>query len=126
MLGSLHRGLRRSGVNDKVVFQERVVLPRLEDAITDALELVQEVGPDRWEGVVLDFADAFKQLVVAREERRHLGGRALNGVICYHRVPFGIRSGPLVWGRTAALLMRVTAILNHDQLVRAECFVDDP
>ena len=118
--------LRRSGVNDKVVFQERVVLPRLDDAIADALELVQEVGHERWEGVVLDFSDAFKQLVVAEEERRHLGGRALGGVICYHRVPFGIRSGPLVWGRTAALLMRMTAILNHDQLVRIECFVDDP
>ena len=61
--------LRRSGVNDKVVIQERVVLPRLEDAIKDALELIQAVGPEAWEGVVLDFADAFKQLVVAKEEK---------------------------------------------------------
>ena len=38
--------LRRSGVNAKVVIQERVVLPRLEDAIKNALELIQSVGPD--------------------------------------------------------------------------------
>ena len=80
------------------------------------------MGPDDWEGVVLDLADAFKQLTVAPEERRHIGGRALGGVICYSMVTFGIKSGPLVWGRVAALLMRLTCILQ----VRLQCFVDDP
>ena len=92
----------------------------------DALDVIQVAGAQNWEGCVLDFADAFEQLVVAAEERRYLGGRAMNGVFCYNRVAFGIRSGPLVWGRVAALLMRITAVLHHNQAATIECFVDDP
>ena len=108
------------------LIDERVILPRLDDAIKDASQIIQKVGVDAWEACVLDFEDAFKQLVVANKERKHLSGRALDGVVCYKRVLFGIRSGPLVWGRAAALLMRITAILQHGQPARTECFVDDP
>ena len=56
--------LRRSGVNQKVDFNERLVLPRLTDLKDDLLWLIDTVGYDNWECVVLDFADAFKNLRV--------------------------------------------------------------
>ena len=118
--------LRRSGVNAKMRTHERVVLPRLSDACEDVLTLIDTVGAESWECVGLDFADAFKQLKVAPEERRHLGGKALDGYICYRTVLFGVRSGPLVWGRIAALLMRLTTAMHVHEKVRMQCFVDDP
>ena len=50
----------------------------------------------------------------------------MRGAFCYKRVAFGICSGPLVWGRVAALLMRITAVLHHEETDEVECFVDDP
>ena len=50
----------------------------------------------------------------------------MDGAFCYNRVAFGICSGPLVWGRVAALLMRITAVMHHIENAETECFVDDP
>ena len=36
--------LRRSGVNEKVQFKERAILPRIEDAIRDVLKIIRQVG----------------------------------------------------------------------------------
>ena len=117
--------LKRSGVNAKVQFQERLILPRLSDAKDDVLHAIKEAGHDNWECVVLDHADAFKQLRVEESERSHLGGRALNGWFVYACVLFGVKSGPLLWGRHAALIMRLTSALTGNR-ARAQCFVDDP
>ena len=117
--------LKRSGVNAKVAFQERLILPRLVDARDDVLHAIQEAGHENWECVVLDYADAFKQLRVHEDERCYLGGRALNGWFVYACVLFGVKSGPLLWGRNAALIMRLTAAMAGDR-ARAQCFVDDP
>ena len=99
--------LRRSGVNEKVVVQERVVLPRATDVVCDALDLMELHGTPEVEYFVLDFKDAFKQLTIAPVERKYLGGEALGGFFVYTVLVFGIKSGPLIWGRVAALLMRL-------------------
>ena len=88
--------------------------------------MIDQVGPNDWECIVLDFADAFKQLHVHPDEVKHLGGRASGGYFCYKNVLFGIKSGPLVWGRVAALFIKLTAALHHGQRARIQCFVDDP
>ena len=44
--------------------------------IPDVMELA---GPEGGECMILDFADAFRQLPVAENERRFLGGQALGG-----------------------------------------------
>ena len=80
-------------------FQERLILPRWP-------------GHENWECVVLDHADAFKQLRVDEGERSHLGGRALNGWFVYACVLYGVKSGPLLWGRNAALIMRLTSAMT--------------
>ena len=74
----------------------------------------------------LDFSDAFKQSQVAAKERKYLTGKVLNGFVMYRTIMFGIKSGPLVWGRNASLQMRLTAAMLTDQPVRIQCFVDDP
>ena len=117
--------LRRSGVNSQVKFTERLILPRLADARDDVLHGIAMAGHDEWECAVLDFADAFKQLRVDEAERRFLGGRALGGWFVYCSILFGVKSGPLVWGRTAALLMRITSAATAHR-ARIQCFVDDP
>ena len=59
-------------------------------------------------------------------EWKHLGGEALDGYFRYKVLLFGVKSGPLVWGRTAALLMRITAAVLFHEPARLECYVDDP
>ena len=73
---------------------------------------------------MLDFADAFKHLHVSPLEQPYLAGKAWNGVFVYLVVLFGIGSGPLVWGRVAAAVLRMTQSLLAD-FGRSECFVDD-
>ena len=61
--GRLVHDLRRSDVNSHIVFEERLVLPRLRDAVEDVLSLMESSSPE--EQILLmsaDFADAFKQL----------------------------------------------------------------
>ena len=112
-------------MNSQVKFTERLILPRLADARDDVLHGIAMAGHDEWECAVLDFSDAFKQLRVDESERRFLGGRALGGWFVYCSVLFGVKSGPLVWGRTAALLMRITSAATSHR-ARIQCFVDDP
>ena len=75
--------------------------------------------------MVLDFADAFKQLRVAPDEQTFLAGRWPQGWFRYMTVMFGIASGPLVWGRVAAALMRLGQSTLQDEGCLA-CYVDDP
>ena len=123
--------LRRSGRNVKVRVPERVVLPRLLDAVEGTLVVARALKPDEdLEVGTLDYIDAFKQLWVAPEERRHLSGQAtLEGVVgffVYLTVLFGVKSGPLVWGRLAAFVMRATAAMSRVPTATYQCFVDDP
>ena len=52
-----------------------------------------------------------------------MGGKALDGRFCYQTVLFGIKCGPLLWGRVAALVMRITAAMHEGQQARLQCFV---
>ena len=111
-----------------VQMSERVVLPRIGDVIADVLTLLEEVSDEgeSWSQMVLDFLDAFKQMRVCEKEQKHLGGQGLGGFFLYQVVLFGIRSGPLLWGRHAALLMRLTSAMLYTRSARLQCFVDDP
>ena len=55
-----------------------------------------------------------KHMVVHESERKYMGGHALGGSFCYSVLLFGTRLGPLLWGRLAALIMRITAAMNSD------------
>ena len=98
--------LSRSGINQKIRLRERVVLPRLRDAIQSTRELMQH-NQFGIEGVAIDFESAFKQLHVHPDEVKYLSGKGMEGYFAYLRLLFGIVSGPLLWGRVAACLMRM-------------------
>ena len=117
--------LRRSDVNKHIRYQERLVLPRIQDALEDVMHGLEHRGPgQKVEVWSLDFSDAFKQLPVRHQEKRFLTGRSLGGFFVYHTVLFGIRTGPLVWGRVASLISRCTqAVLRQGRL---QVYVDDP
>ena len=87
--------LKRSGANQLVQTTERIILPRITDVVNDALEIGEDLQPEEdVEAMVLDFADAFKQLTVAPQERKYICGRTSEGSFVYKTVAFGIKSGP--------------------------------
>jgi len=99
---------RRSGINSHVKVGERVVLPRLRDALQDALWMMEaHKGATELGFFVVDVKDAFHTLPVCDDEK-HLqvflsaAGRfeVLNTIV------FGGRASPLVWGRAGALMGR--------------------
>ena len=125
--------LKRSGVNAQIIIKERIVLPRLFDVINAILDLMGTLEPAQALGaspqvelVCMDFKDAFKMLRSAEEEQRFLAGRACDGWFYYERVLFGVRSGPLVWGRVAAWVGRCTQAVMKPSEGRLSIFVDDP
>ena len=71
------------------------------NGVMDAIDVA---GPNAWETMVLGFADAFKQLPVAPDERRDLRGKALGGYFVYRVVCFGMKRGPLLLGDAWLLL----------------------
>jgi hypothetical protein len=119
--------LRRSGVNARIKVRERLVLPRIADLVEAILDALERGGPGtEMELFAGDFRDAFKQLRVGPRERKYLTGRGLGGWFSYLTVLFGAGSGPLLWGRSAAAIMRSTASFLDENTTSLQCFVDDP
>ena len=119
--------LSRSGVNHRIGLPERLVLPRLSDAMPSIQTLLSDKSSDEEvELLVLEFKDAFKHLHAHPDERPFLSGTGLDGWLVYLTVLFGVVSGPSVWGRVAALVMRATQALFSDKRGRLQCYVDDP
>ena len=119
--------MRRNGTNSKVVFHERLVLPRLRDVVQGVMVLLEsKANHEGIEFLTLDFRDAFKQLHVVASERPYLAGAAMGGFFSYRTVLFGVGSGPLVWCRVAAWVMRSTQAWLTSEHAQTNCFVDDP
>lgn len=119
--------LRRSGVNSTIKFSERLVLPRLRDLAEDVMVLMENRLPgERVALMSLDYKDAFKQMPVRRNEKRCLSGQAMGGYFIYHAVLFGVRTGPLVWARMAALVGRISQSMFRSLRSRIQLYVDDP
>ena len=67
--------LKKSGVSKRTRKTHRVVLPRLSDPVQDLLDLLATRNAHQSvEVFVLDFSDAFWQIPLAPEERRHFIG----------------------------------------------------
>lgn len=140
--------LRRSSVNRFVVCGERVVLPRLRDALAGAVHLLRrrqeargggearggeayEEAPEEEDpgvsAMVADFKDAFHTLPVhPAEEPFGIAKADGDRYVCFKTIMFGGVASPLVWGRAAAYLLRgAQALFRADEVV-CECYVDDP
>ena len=107
---------------------ERIVLPRLCDAVEAALGLLELCqGEEEVEFMVSDFSDAFHSMGVMEAERMHQVVAGTRGDYrIYETVVFGGGGSPLVWGRGAAFLGRSGQSLFSAAEARLEIFVDDP
>ena len=119
---------RRSGVNAFVKTRERVVLPRVREAIDNAVFMMKEHGGNAqlaW--MVVDFKDAFHTIPVDPEDLRLQVFMTRPGVFeLFNTTVFGSKASPLIWGRFGALLMRSGQALFDPVEVLLECYVDDP
>ena len=84
----------RSEVNEAIRLNERIVLPRLQDAVVDALCLLREHGLVEW--AVLDIQDAFHNILVRRAERRYTCGQFGGKVIVFFVLCMGGKSSPSI------------------------------
>lgn len=118
--------LKESKVNERCDPGERVVLPRLMDAVRDCEHLLRRKMDPVF--VAIDIQDAFHNIPAAND-KRFTAARATmeNGdeaYIIYDVLVFGCRSSPTLWGRFAALLGRY--LLSIVPEITLQVYVDDP
>ena len=123
----------RPGVNGLVAMRERIVSPRVADLASGAVDvleawvglwiesrrLVDEFARDG-EGVefaAANFADACLTMLLLEHERKY---------VVVKGVAFGLTSGPLLWGRLAAAITRLTQATFLQWEAQLWCNVDDP
>jgi hypothetical protein len=117
----------RSGTNWHIVLAERLVLPRIEDAVRGARRIH---GPraqtERLEWLVLDFSDAFHHIRLRQDYWRVNVCKVGRKWVVYTSLSFGGKSFPNLWGRTAAFIGRLVGSALQGQAADLQIFVDDP
>ena len=118
----------RSGVNALLTAGERIVLPRLRDALRNISWMQSQAqGADDVALLVADFQDAFHTLPVGSNELHLQVFMSEPGVFeMFATVVFGAKTAPLVLGRAAALLTRSGQAPFDPKELLLECYVDDP
>ena len=120
---------RRSSVNDMAARGGKLVLPRISDVVDDLLYLLDQMSDAEdisMEMMVLDFSDWFYQTPLARAESKHFAFSYKGKFAVYTTQPQGSRNAPVVCGRVAALVGRLTQGALHARHLRLQIFVDDP
>ncbi|CAK0891828.1 unnamed protein product [Prorocentrum cordatum] len=120
---------KQSGVNATARQRQRIVLPRLSDVIDDALYLLRECQHEpeqNLEWLVLDFTDWFYNIPLRHCERRHFVAYYGGEFIIFLTMAQGSVNAPLVCGRVAALVARLTQSMFWATEVRHHIYVDDP
>ena len=109
----------------------RVVLPRISDAIADALEMVSHLEPGQeidWP--VLDFVDAFWNALLCHSERRFFTGKIADKYFTFLQATQGSRSGPLSWAAVVSFPLFFEQASGTPpkarETLRLQTFVDDP
>jgi hypothetical protein len=107
-----------SNIKEASATYQRVLLPRLLDAIFQGLILFDKCTPEEdMEWFVLDFTEAFWQVPLHPAERRFfcamIDTAGVRQYLVFLRTVQGSRSAPLTWARVAALVMRLTQSLFY-------------
>ena len=91
--------LKQSGVTRCTRQTHRVVLPRASDVVHDILRMLSErQGDEDIESLVLDFVDAFWNIPLVPDERRHFVGEIRKGVLRLSPSGSRIQKRPAVMG----------------------------
>ena len=124
---------KESGAKRITAKTQRVILPRLFDAVIRLLLLLSMVTSGDTDGIeafVLDFSDAFWQMPIRQEELRFFCATAIlkgrRQYLVFLRAAQGSATAPLLWARLAALVMRLTQSLFSPERLSLMCYVDDP
>ena len=116
--------MRRSGINGKMTIRQRVVLPRVTEVATSWQQLRAMYQGQPLTLARIDFKDAFYTCRLNPQEKKFAVVRGRKGYYILNVVAFGLACGPLLWGRTAAVMMRLASSMLPE--LRLQCFVDDP
>ena len=118
--------LRQSRVNLRCNQMERVILPRLMDAVSNILELMR--GGHEPVLAAVDIENAFHNVPVGEDKKYTVAVAEMEdgqrAHIIYDVLVFGSRSSPTVWGRYAAFLGRALAATFRE--CKFQIYVDDP
>eukprot|EP00435_Cladocopium_sp_Y103_P048824 s861_g14.t1 len=130
--------LLRSGGNALARVPERIVLPRINDAVRGIQKLWQDHLRGQGEGsqakleiIGADLRDAYCHLGVAEGELKHclapsIGPGAAEGdLVLFKAMLFGFRGAPLIMGRLAAALTRQWQAMMQDKAM-LQTYMDDP
>ena len=126
---------RASMGNEFLTIPERIVLPRLQDAVEmilfllHGLEEEQSAGGAQGASVVVGFADikdAFLNVPVLPSERRAQCYRIWDKWATSDSLVFGAGPSPLLWGRVAAWAARTAQGLFDFNELPLQLYVDDP
>eukprot|EP00439_Symbiodinium_sp_Y106_P062067 s1806_g9.t1 len=121
---------RRSSVNALATRGGKLILPRIVDVVDDLLYLLDQLegarGNPELEMMVLDFTDWFYQVPLAHAERKYFAFKFGNKYAVYLTQPQGSRNAPVVCGRVAAYIGRLTQGVIHACNMRLQIYVDDP
>lgn len=123
---------KESGVEQITTKTQRVTLPRPFDAVLRMLGLLALCTAAAAEAIsafVLELRDAFWQIPLHPEEQSFYCATAtLKGkrkYLGFRRAPQGSSSAPTLWGRVAALIMRLTQAIYDPAEAKLMCYVDD-
>ena len=128
--------LRRSGGNSKSKLKEKLILPRMQDAV-QTLRAMHELKPtfsgeekqQHWqrEMVLIDVSDAFPHLGIRSTELEHCltPDVETSGYLLFKALLFGFKTAPLLWSRTAAFVARCLQASVPKQLGQHQVYLDD-
>ena len=126
---------RRSNVTSATQRRYRSVLPRLTDAVQDALVFASELQPGQvMEQMIADISDAFWQIPLHPNERKFFVAKFQGRFLSFVRTAQGSRAAPLTFCAVMAMLTRFAQALffrdagcrNHPEEARLQVYTDDP
>ena len=118
--------LRESKANELCNQGERIILPRILDAVHDGLEIFRKGGHPSF--LAVDVRDAFHNIPAGQDKSfttaafRDSDGK--DKILCYDVLVFGAVSSPTIWGRFASFLGRSLGAITPN--LGLQIYVDDP
>ena len=117
--------MRESRINSLCSQGERIILPKVTDVISDAIDIFRAGEAPSF--VAVGRCDAFHNIPAGRD--RVFTAAAINTpegkrVLVYGVLVFGSVSSPTLWGRYTSWLSRLWAAINPD--LKVQTYVDDP
>ena len=118
---------KESRVNERARKGGKLILPRVSDVVDDTLYLMRQcTAGQQVEWLILDFTDWFFNVPLHPDERKNFTLAYKQKYVAYLTQAQGSVNAPLICGRVAALIARLTQALHSDQHLRLQLYVDDP